>query len=172
MKARRSFEEFINESSNYERLLGLARDPKTDPDLLDELSTSLTTSIRIAVAGNPNTRPETIRMLYRAEPRANYAEIAANPGTPIDMLLAFAEQGMESGDYWLINSLARNPAMPEEILDEFLSLDSFVLRQFIASNPGTSVGTLMELAIDEDPRIRKAAADNPKLADLKDYLDR
>jgi hypothetical protein len=172
MKARRSFEEFINESSNYERLLGLARDPKTDPDLLDELSTSLTTSIRIAVAGNPNTRPETIRMLYRAEPRANYAEIAANPGTPIDMLLAFAEQGMESGDYWLINSLARNPAMPEEILDEFLSLDSFVLRQFVASNPGTSVGTLMELAIDEDPRIRQAAASNPKLADLKDYLDR
>ena len=172
MRARRSFEDFLNESSNYERLLELARDPGTDPDLLDELSTSLTTSIRIAVAGNSNTRPETIRMLYRAEPRANYTEIAANPGTPTDMLLTFVEQGMASGDYWLINALAKNPAMPEEILDEFLSLDSFVLRQLIAANPGTSVGTLMELAIDEDPRIRKAAADNPKLADLRDYLDR
>jgi hypothetical protein len=170
MRARRSFEDFINESGNYERLLGLARSPSTDPDLLDELSTNLATSIRIAVSGNPNTRPETIRMLYRAEPRANYTEIAANPGTPIDMLLAFAEEGMAEGDYWLLNALSRNPATPEEILDEFLSLDSFVLRQFVAGNPNTGTGSLMELAIDEDPRIRKAAADNPKLADLRDYL--
>jgi hypothetical protein len=35
MRARRSFEDFINESGNYERLLGLARSPSTDPDLLD-----------------------------------------------------------------------------------------------------------------------------------------
>jgi len=172
MHARRRFEDFINESSNYERLLMWAKNPNTDPDLLDELSTNLATSIRIAVAGNPNTRPETIRMLYRAEPRANYTTVAANPNTPLDLLVQLAEQGMAEDDYWLLNSLARNPTTPEETLDEFLALDSFVLRQFVAANPSTSVSTLMELAIDEDPRIRKAAADNPKLADLRDYLER
>lgn len=172
MKCENSFSRFIAESSNYERLLKVAKNPNTDPDLLDELSTNLTTSIRVAVAGNPGTRPSTIRAMYKAEPKLNYTAVAANPGTPIDMLLAFAEQGMADDDYWLLNALARNPATPEETLDELLSLDAIVLRQLVAENPNTSIGTLMELAVDEDPRIREAAASNPKLADLRDYLER
>jgi hypothetical protein len=44
--------------------LELAKDPKTDPKILEKLSCNNDPNVRIWVAKNPNTPPETLERLY------------------------------------------------------------------------------------------------------------
>jgi len=170
MKAASSFVKFINERSSDEEY-SLARNPNTDPQILDELSTSQSLSIKHVVASNPNTRPETIGKLFAEFGSVSHLGIADNPNTPVQILVAMLTQGLEEERDILLNVLARNHSLPEEALTLLRDYDSSEVRCAVASNPNTSLGDLLELALDSSRTVKKAAAANPKLVDLSDYLD-
>ena len=169
MKATSSFVKFINESSLEE--WSLARNPNTDPQILDELSTSQSLSIKHVVASNPNTRPETIGKLFASFGSDIHLGIADNPSAPVQILITMLTQGLEEGRDILLNVLAKNPSLPEEALTLLRDYDSSEVRCAVASNPNTGLGDLLELALDSNRTVKKAAAANPKLVDLSDYLD-
>lgn len=170
MKATSSFVKFINERNSDEEY-SLARNPNTDPQILDELSTSQSLSIKHVVASNPNTRPETIGKLFASFGSDIHLGIADNPNAPVQILIAMLTQGLEEGRDILLNVLARNPSLPEEALTLLRDYDSSEVRCAVASNPNTGLGDLLELALDSNRTVKKAAAANPKLVDLSDYLD-
>ena len=169
MKATSSFVKFINESSLEE--WSLARNPNTDPEILDELSMSQSLSIKHVVASNPNTRPETIGKLFASFGSDIHLGIADNPSAPVQILITMLTQGLEEGRDILLNVLAKNPSLPEEALTLLRDYDSSEVRCAVASNPNTGLGDLLELALDSNRTVKKAAAANPKLVDLSDYLD-
>lgn len=170
MKATSSFVKYINERTSDEEY-SLARNPTTDPEILDELSTSRSLSIKHVVASNPNTRPETIGKLFIHFDSAIHWGIAGNPNTPAQILITMLTQGIEEDQSILLNVLARNPSLPEEALTLLRDYDSSEVRCAVASNPNTGLGDLLELALDSNRTVKKAAAANPKLVDLRDYLD-
>lgn len=169
MKATSSFVKFINESSLEE--WSLARNPNTDPQILDELSTSQYLSVKHVVASNPNTRPETIGKLFASFGSDIHLGIADNPSAPVQILITMLTQGLEEGRDILLNVLAKNPSLPEEALTLLRDYDSSEVRCAVASNPNTGLGDLLELALDSNRTVKKAAAANPKLVDLSGYLD-
>ena len=65
-----------------------------------------------------------------------------------------------SGDAHVVESVAKNPATPTEVLAR-LGVGDAALRRQVAQNPSAPARTLLVLAEDPDDRIREYVAHNP-----------
>ena len=70
--------------------LGYAAHPDAEPSVLDELARDSHHPVRYNVASNPSTRPDTLKWLYTSKGKSNNkymkASLASNPSIPIEML--------------------------------------------------------------------------------------
>lgn len=159
--------EFMNE-------LNEARDITCAESRLADLATHKADEVRQAVAANPSTSPETLRMmaehpLQARDPNEDWkvlSVVAANPRTPGDVLEALASNDSSGRVY---GPALSNPNMPVETLRSFATDEWFGYRQDVARNPSAPEDLLDELANDEyyDASaypVREAVAANPAVS--------
>jgi len=79
---------------------------------------------------------------------------------------------MQEDSNMVLMDLASNPSMPEEELDRLADWDYWGVRRDVAKNPSTGIATLMNLAFDPHPIVKATVAENPKLKDIRDFLNR
>lgn len=120
----------------------IARNPNTDTHTLHELSHRRDSAVRDALLQHPNLAHETLQALLGAHP-----------------------------DLVTLHAAARNPALPREMIAEWLSSSRKTLLRILASNPQLTSEELEALAWNGDPRCQIAVASNPSLgADLAELL--
>lgn len=91
-----------------------ARSPKASPELLSSLATA---DYAHALSENPATPVEVLRKFSVSQNMSNRVIIARHPNLPIDIIEAFAQVvDDEKLRTWFLESLARNPSTPAEIL--------------------------------------------------------
>ena len=133
--------------------LALAQDPTTDESTLAELSKIPDEQILRAVASNPNTSPSTLAALQSDPPiffeyddpdgtefDAIFQCMAANPNTPIDVLVNLADNS--SACY----ELAKNPNTPIDILSKLAKWNNFQMWRSLVNNPVLPSNILERLA--------------------------
>jgi len=125
--------------------------------------------VRRAMAQNPNTPPDTLRLLSNEATESNgYVRraVARNPNTPVDTLRLLGNRGTESS-WYVRQAVAENPTTPEDTLR---SLGNEVtesvgdVRVAVARNPNTPQDTLRILGnrgTESEWYVRRAVASNP-----------
>lgn len=122
-------------------------------DLLCDIATNpIDMGARWAVAKNPHTPPEVLKLLSKDEINLVRALVATNPNTPPEILEKFF-----SDEKIVRDGLSGNPSTPVKIL-KILSDDADkMVRLRLAENPATPKELLTKLALDEDGNVSKAA---------------
>jgi hypothetical protein len=133
--------------------LGLAQDSTTEESTLAELSKIPDEQILCAVASNPNTSPRTLAELQSDPPiffeyddpdgtefDAIFQCIAANPNTPVDVLVNLADNSPACYE------LAKNPNTPIDILNKLANWNNFQMWRSLVNNPVLPNNILERLA--------------------------
>jgi hypothetical protein len=154
-----------------ERVLALAKDPyiivqaaiarreDCPAAVIDEMSASPEWRLRAAIAHNPKLDQERIDAMSK-DPAPDVVESLAsgNPNLPPSLFLKFS-----SGSPSMRAAVARNPALPKEIM-AFLSKDpNATVRQALASNPKANELAFTVLMSTRDAGVLEALAQNPNL---------
>lgn len=137
----------------------LATNPVAPTSAIALLAGDSDGSVRRAVAGHHACPPETLRQF--ALSGWEVAQVAANPGTPLDVLASLAEQPDLSIRY----GLARNPALPEALAGPLASDPEAGVRAALAENPATPRAIVDGLSLDADENVRQGAMGNPAASD-------
>jgi antitoxin component YwqK of YwqJK toxin-antitoxin module len=104
----------------------------------------------VAVAENPNTSPDTFKILVQDQSHFIRMTVAANPKIPADL----AESLSKGKDKWLRRNLARYTTYHEII--KYLAKDEFeFVREAVAENPNTPPDVLEKLAQNVDKSAKK-----------------
>lgn len=165
-------------ANDKEKILKLAKNPKTSPDILDFLVKNSSVVIRTAAINNPNIRPSTLEdiatktqgdsiifaiatntqasteslaILLRREISRN--TLASNPNTPIQLLIALAKSDCRSVFY--------NPNLPFETLEFLAQKDNYYATSALAQHPNTTYETLNVLAEKGNNVAMSALARHP-----------
>ena len=91
---------------------------------------------------------------------------AQNPDTPPETLKLLATDKDSSVRYWV----ARNPNTPQESLQLLATDESYYVRSCVVRNPNTPTKTLELLATDENSGVRACVAENPNRTELIERL--
>lgn len=146
-------------------------------NLLELLSDDVSREVRLAVAGNRNTRPEVLAELsgpknktlmdlsgYSAEValyKSNlekarmWKALARNPNCPFD-LLARLESFQDTGTKV---EIARNYSCPEDLLDKLASSTNDEVLFAVVEHPNCPESALYKLADNANPGLRKKAVE-------------
>jgi hypothetical protein len=174
------------------QMMDLAKDSNTTSDILEILSKHKDMFIRIEVARNPNTSPDTLLSLgldyddygwvscwalqnpnikesdreYIYLNNPYYASKKTN--TPKETLTFLAS----NNDIAIRSRVARNPNTQPETLTLLAEDKSWVVRWGVAENPNTTPETLTLLAEDKSRVVRWWVAENPNTPQyVKDYIN-
>ena len=143
----------------------VAKHPSTPKDALDRLFKygPASANVREALAGNPNTPPETLREVAMWAARGDAIqtlEVAVrNPSIPTDILSDMSRHW--SSDVRL--AVVVNPAVPAEAIAALLEDEVGVVRRLACSNPTVSKARLEELAGSSDFHLRLGVCQNPNV---------
>ena len=157
--------------------INLAKNPSTPLDLLETMSSNSelvysqgqTTSLMIAVAGNPSISDSVMGKLMKSKNKEVLKKLAANPSLAANYLNELVEislKKLNSGkpdwsDRDLELGLASNPKSPASYLTALLKYpDSWVVAT-AAGNPNLPPDKLAKLAKSDHDNIRKGVASNP-----------
>lgn len=173
-------ERYANES-DLRIVKNVAKNPNISSMLLDTLSKHHNSIIRERVASHPSTSPTTLTsMMIDTNTYVIYALIR-NAHTPshilhllmgreepqIKILVARNAAFSEKGFIDIINlgieyelSVAGNPHLPLNLIQNFASSFGFENRAAVASNPSIPLDILRSLSADKDWRVRKEIAEN------------
>jgi hypothetical protein len=125
---------------------------------------------RCVLAANPNVDPQRLAMLANDPDQSVRWRVAANPATPIEVLVSLAE---DMDPFGCAVEVAGNPSTPIEVLKRFSrSRDSEIVEN-VARNPATPASLLVSLS-----RTRRAArgdilgaiAENPNAVSVFEKL--
>ena len=133
--------------------LRLAGSTGTPPHVLARLATDAgtdSTTIRTAVAQNPNTPRATLTVLASDTRPLTRVRVAANRNTPTSVLRQLAE---DSNIHVRI-VIARNPNTPAGILDALSRSDDLDIASSVAGHANASAATIERLSHHDDIAIR------------------
>lgn len=165
-------------ANDEEKILTVAQNPKTSPDILDSLVKNSNVVIRIAAVNNPNIRPSTLEAIAKktlsdriifaiatntqasAESLAILLKreicrntLAKNPNTPCQLLIALAESNYKNVFY--------NPSLPFEILNRLAGEENYEAMWALERHPDTTFDTLKILADKGNYGAMSALARHP-----------
>ena len=110
---------------------GVASNPKAPMTVLLSLrSPGRYTTVNAVLSGNPMLPQTLLREMY-SNGETTSVSLASNPNLPEDMMRAIDK----AGGYLEIPTLARNPALPRDLLDKYLADQSEMVRGSAQSNP-------------------------------------
>ena len=137
--------------------LNVARNPATSPNTLLRLAQDRDRRVRAHAAAHPSAPPEALPPLTLDRDRLVRQRAAANPNTPAHALV-----GLAATTHFRLGperyEVAMNPSSPPEAL-AVLALDSNVkIRLEAAKNLNTPSEALDDLCADNDSKVRRAAA--------------
>lgn len=132
----------------------------TDPEELARLAEHASSFVKSAVARNPHTTADTLRILAAAGDKYVDSRIAGHPNTPADLLAALAS----STDGFVQAGVASNPNADPSALERLASAGARV-RERVAANKATPAETLLALATDREAEIRIGVARNRNTPD-------
>jgi hypothetical protein len=135
--------------------LSEAKDPKTLPPRLIELSQNKDVEILVAVTKNPNTPLPILLTLAQKYP----AQFLQNPILP--MLLLEHPQLLGAVDEITAIALLVIPALPDWVLGSLASHTKSIVRQAVAKHSKTPPSALGVLALDKDWDICRLIAKHP-----------
>ncbi|MBW4472940.1 MAG: hypothetical protein KME45_21570 [Stenomitos rutilans HA7619-LM2] len=161
-------------------LCAVALNPNTPEDLLEELIVGDRSPyyVKNSVALSPNLSDRLVFLLLEKDNFDTRSRLEINPHLPITALEKLAKSSNRIHQWlaamhpntpmpilmdWLKHDpskhtlLARNPAMPEEIIRQFLKSPSASVRAGVAENPSTPETFLIQLSTDHDSNVRHAA---------------
>ncbi len=155
----------------------LAFNPTLDAMLLEQLSTDEDKDVRMAVAQHPNTSAFTLEFLLGDE--VEEVRLAAKSNPKADPIWTDLLERVERGDKtvplevlqkccerggWSRQLALRHPNLTLEVLEPYLTGESWHDRVAAAHNPNLSAVDLEMLALDSDSDVRQAVAIHPNLA--------
>jgi len=130
-----------------------------EPEVIEILSEYENSSVLHLVAANPGASLQVLEKLARHEDIEVRLGVAENPNTPLELLLGLRTPGRYTA---LNTALARNPALPPEILQDMYRQRESLLSSF-AMNPHTPPDVLRAIAHDGEDLDRVWLAGNPNL---------
>ncbi|QBD79409.1 hypothetical protein EPA93_26845 [Ktedonosporobacter rubrisoli] len=137
-------------------LKGIARNPRTSPQLLEELASSQAMEVRRAAAQHPQLTTEAIMVLALDEAAQVRAAIAARHHlTP-----EHYQQLATDSDQRVRAALARNSHTPQAILSGLAADAQAQVRAAAAGNPRLAPVAMAPLLIDLDESVRAPLAAN------------
>lgn len=142
--------------------LRLAGSTGTPPHVLARLATDAgtdSTTIRTAVAQNPNTPRATLTVLASDTRPLTRVRVAANRNTPTSVLRQLAE---DSNIHVRI-VIARNPNTPAGILDALSRSDDLDIASSVAGHANASAATIERLSYHDDIAIRALTVRHPRI---------
>lgn len=175
-------------------LCTVALNPSTPEDLLEELIVGDRSNpyyVKHSVALSPNLSDRLVFLLLEKYDFDTLSRLETNPHLPVTALEKLAKSSTKFHQLlaakhpntpmpilmdWFQNDpsmhtlLARNPAMPEEIIRQFLKSPSASIRQGVAENPNLPEPFLVQLSTDPHVNVRHAA--QKALEALKDANSR
>jgi hypothetical protein len=114
------------------------------------------------LADHPNATPELLRKLAEHLPENYLSTVAANPRTPVDVLLNLSNVN----SYYISAGLVRNPSLPpegiENIINQGLNTVKNIPAPSIVENPNITPDQLVRL-MDMSAQIKEYALKSPKL---------
>jgi hypothetical protein len=155
----------------------LASNPKLDARLLEQLSTDEDKDVRMAVAQHPNTSATTLEFLLGDEVEEVRLAVKTNSNADpawsdileqvehgdrtvsLEVLQAFCKRGG-----WSRQLALKHPNLALEVLEPYLTGESWHDRVAVAHNPNLSAVQLEMLALDSDSDVRQAVAMHANLA--------
>ncbi|MBD1864808.1 MULTISPECIES: hypothetical protein [Trichocoleus] len=166
--------------SSIALLCAVALNPNTSEDLLEELIVGDCRPyyVKHSVALNPSLSDRLVFMLLEEYDFDTLTRLEINPHLPITALEKLAKSSKEIYQKlaashpntpmpilmdWFKNDpskhalLAKNPAMPEEIIRQFLNSPSASIRKGVAENPNIPETFLIQLSTDHSDYVRHAA---------------
>lgn len=135
-----------------QRLLA-ASSPATPGFVLERMALDPDRAVVEALAFNPGLPENGVERLLRNPNRKVLEALAASPATPVRILLRMHEELPQ-----MHSKLARNPALPEQLLEAFARSNEDEFRLAAALNPGLPDRLVRELAKDPSPQTRSAVA--------------
>ena len=124
--------------------------------LMQGLSKTEATDLRMHVAGEPEIEPEVLQTFARDENEGIRTVIASRRSTPTETL----QQLARDKDLKVRSAVATNPSAPTEVLQILASDEDPKVRAVVARNRSTPTEVLEILARDTDSRIRNGVAAN------------
>ena len=142
-----------------------ACDPDTRPRVLDELSRSKYTIVRIHVAANPSTPADILARMANDEDETVKIYVGTNPNTPLDVIMDIYANGSKKvidyvGDF--LEDLAWD-SEDKDILSALSHCISATVRMSVARNEDTPGEALIELSKDDSARVVLEAVCNPSM---------
>lgn len=136
---------------------GVADNPNTTPEMLDQLAKNRDTGTRESVAANPATSPDTVIALGSSRNVTVKLAVAERVDCPREVLEKLGRNSWVE----VRAAVGRNPVAPESMLN-VLSQDPEVrVRAATARNPQAPDHLLATLAEDAFLDVRRAVAGNP-----------
>ena len=115
-------------------------------------------NVQALATANPNASASILSQYFvKQEPGWNVISVLAHPNIPFEYLERYYKHG---SDHYII-PLARNPKLPEYMIEHIVTSDNPLGRASLASNPCLSGQWLAVLATQSNSRIRAAVAKNP-----------
>ena len=115
--------------------LALARDPATPSDILKVLYADKNSTIRHCVLSNPNTPIDVLNSAFPSEDSYDLIALAQNTSLPADLARKLAE----NAGWQTMTSLSRNPNTPTDVLDDmYARLPYDWMRKDFAENVNAS----------------------------------
>jgi hypothetical protein len=153
---------FLKDGIDLGTLHGIAINPKSPSDILEELSGDLDTSTRLAIiASNPNCNIELMEVFAIHQEPIVQAYLAANPSFPVERRLDLVKKLTQCSDDIVLKIIASNPLCPEGDLSNLAKNSDSDIRVAIASNPNCPSSLIKELVEDKDYMVFTVAAENP-----------
>ena len=121
----------------YQEKIKLAKNPNTSPETLKVLATDKDYTVRYYVALNPSTPPETLKVLATDENCFVRRGVPQNPNTPVETLKVLA-----TDEYYTVRwNVAKNPNYKTKTL-ELTPVQYDALKVLLESSQDESLKTL------------------------------
>ncbi len=161
---------------------GVAENSNTPSDLLNKLSNDKYLYVRSSVASNSKTPEETLTKLTCEEDEFLLHELSKNPNLSEDILIKLSKK--EDDDKYILMGISENPKTPISLLEQLIKDDELIqsvakntalpikfleklshsndvwVRANVAKNKSTPIAVLEVLTGDKDKSVREGVADN------------
>ena len=130
-------------------LIGVASNPNTPVEILEQLNNSGQWDVDLRLAANPNTPVEILKHLAEENDTLLNDALAANPNTPVEILKHLAEKN----DTWLNYDLADNPNATLSVLERITpEADDFHVMRRVSEHQNASQKLRIRLAVHIGPK--------------------
>jgi hypothetical protein len=137
----------------------IARNPQCPAHLLEAVSASSEPIVLRAVADAKSCPPQVLRQLAASKYLTARAGVAANPGTPSELLGDL--WGTDKLPDWARTKMVERPDCPPAVLELGAADKDSKVRQTVAANPACPAGVLSTLSRDLSSAVRQMVAANP-----------